>query len=79
LPDLYLVPSTLTSSEQNLAQLEMRYPEFDVRPLQGGLYRLLERAPIVNSNQNRRRETPAEESRPSAPATNGTVTGSARG
>jgi len=79
LPDLYLVPSTLTSSEQNLAQLEMRYPEFDVLPLRGGLYRLLARAPVVNSNQNRRRETPAEESRPSAPSTNGTVTGSARG
>jgi hypothetical protein len=42
LPELYLVPSG-PSLDQGLVELERRYPEFAVCPLQGGLYRLVAR------------------------------------
>jgi len=79
LPELYVVPSTLTSSERELAQLERRYPEFDVLSLQAGLYRLVEKAHAVTANQTPRVEAPVGGLRPEAAATNETATGTAPG
>ncbi len=78
LPELYVVPSTSTSLDRELVELEKRYPEFAVIPLQAGLYRFVARRDVINPG-HARLATMAGTSPSGAGSTSETVTENARG
>jgi hypothetical protein len=79
LPELYLVPSTPTSLDQGLVELEKRYPEFAVLPLPGGLYRFVARRDVTKPLEDARLAAIAGLSPPTALSTSETETENARG
>jgi hypothetical protein len=79
MPELYVVPSTARSLDREPVELEKRYPEFAVLPLQGGLYRFVARREVTNPGQDARLATVAGSSPSAALSTSGTVTENARG
>jgi len=53
-PELYVVPSTVTSLKRGLVELEKHYRGFAVLPLQAGLYRFVARRDVVSPDQDAR-------------------------